>query len=87
MSYKRIERWPHAKMIRTRYNGHYTICAKLKKLYQDTNDEYLKEELAICVAMAKKMHEKLKYYKRKEVQNEHQSPTDGTNTILSDPGR
>jgi len=71
MPYKRVNPWPHAKMMRKRYEGHFTICAKLKTLYQNTDDLQLRQELAICVAMAKKMHERLKYYKKKEMENEH----------------
>jgi hypothetical protein len=58
-------------MMRKRYNGHHSICAKLKELYQNTDDEHIRQEIAICVSMAKSMHEKLKYYKKKEAQNEH----------------
>lgn len=72
MSYKKVDPWPHNKMMRKRYNGHFTICAKLKELYQNETDPEKRTELAICVAMAKKMHERLKYYKRQEVnKNEH----------------
>ena len=67
MPYQRVEPWPHDKMMRKRYEGHFTICAKLKQLYQNTDDPKIREELAICVAMAKKMHERLKYYKQKEM--------------------
>ena len=74
MGYKRVEPWPHNKMMRKRYQGHFTICAKLKELYQNESDPEIRKELAICVTMAKKMHERLKYYKKKEEQqNEHQS--------------
>ena len=71
MSYKKVDPWPHNKMIRRRYEGHFSICAKLKTLYQNTDDPEIRQELAICVAMAKKMHERLKYYKQKEMENEH----------------
>ena len=66
MSYKKSEPWPHRKMMRQRYINHHSICAMLKSLYQETDDEQIRERLAICVTMAKKMHEKLKEYKRKE---------------------
>ena len=56
-------------MMRSRYPDHYTICAKLRNLYQNIDDPEIRKELAICAAMAKKMHERLKYYKVKE--NEH----------------
>ena len=71
MPYKKHKPWPHAKMMRERYKGHHTICAKLKDLYQATDDQDIRRELAICVSMAKSMHEKLKYYKIKEAENEH----------------
>ena len=51
-------------MIDKRYDGHYSICSKLRKLYQDTDDKEIREELAICVTMAKKMHERLMYYNK-----------------------
>ena len=66
MAYQRSNPWPHRKMMRKRYANHHTICAILKNLYQDTDDQELREQLATCVTMAKKMHEKLKEYKRKE---------------------
>jgi predicted metalloprotease with PDZ domain len=67
-------------MMRTRYDGHHSICAILKQLYQDTyesdgqkrfTEEELRDKIATCVTMAKKMHERLKHYKSKEAQDEH----------------
>lgn len=67
MSYRKVEPWPHKRMMNPRYKGHHSICAKLKDLYQECDDPAIREELAICVTMAKKMHERLKYYKKKEM--------------------
>lgn len=72
MPYKRVtpvsveDMAPLHEMEKERWNGHYTICQKLRDMYHAVEDPNLKMECRIMMAMAKKMHERLKYYKQKE---------------------
>jgi len=42
MSYKKVKPVPVNKMMNERYNGHFSICQKLREIYQKTNDEEIK---------------------------------------------
>jgi len=55
-------------MLRRRYTGHNTICQVLREIYQASDDEQVQLKCRVAMAMAKKMHERLKYYKEKEQQ-------------------
>ena len=57
---------PLRQMEKERWHGHYTICQKLRDMFHSLDDTELKMECRIMMAMAKKMHEKLKYYREKE---------------------
>ena len=66
MSYPRVKPIDERKMRRTRYEGHHTICQVLREIYGLSDDEDIKLKARVAMAMAKKMHERLKYYKAKE---------------------
>jgi len=69
MGYEQIEPAHRKKLERKRYKGHNTICQKLREIYQKTDDEEIKSLCCIAYAMGKKMHNKLKEYKEKEIAN------------------
>jgi hypothetical protein len=50
-------------MDKHRYDGHNSICQKLRDIYRMTDNEEIKLNCRIAMTMAKKMHEKLKEYK------------------------
>ena len=66
MPYKRHEPVSESVMLSARYLHHHTICATLRRIYIRIDDEEAKMELRLAMAMAKRMHEKLKIYKKKE---------------------
>jgi hypothetical protein len=66
MGYKRVEPVSVKKMLNKRYHGHHTICQKLRDIFVKTNDEDIKMDCRIAMAMAKSMHNKLKEYSKKE---------------------
>lgn len=66
MPYKRRKPVPEREMLKTRWEGHHTICQTLRDLYQMTDDEEIKEKLRLAMAMAKAMHQRLKAYKEVE---------------------
>jgi hypothetical protein len=68
MPYEKVEPVPVAKMLRKRYHGHNTICQKLREIFVSTEDEEIKYKCRVAMAMAKKMHERLKHYKRKQLE-------------------
>jgi hypothetical protein len=55
-------------MDRSRYDGHNSICQKLRDIYHKVDDEEVRLELRICVSMAKSMNKKLQYYKHTYVE-------------------
>jgi len=61
--YKKVEPVSVATMVRTRYKGHHTICETLREIYVLSENEEIKIKCRIAVAMAKSMHNKLKWYK------------------------
>jgi len=63
MSYESIDPVPKKKMERRRYEGHKTICQKLREIYQSTQDEDIQLKCREAMAMAKRMQAKLKKYK------------------------
>lgn len=66
MSYKKVEPISKKKMLRKRYEGHNTICQKLREIYQLTDNPLILYKCRVGMSMAKKMHNKLKEYKAKE---------------------
>lgn len=50
-------------MLRKRYQGHNTICEKLREIYILSENEEIRLKCRLAMAMAKKMHERLKWYK------------------------
>ncbi len=60
---KMLEPVGEGEMLNSRYKGHYSICQKLREIYQKTNDPEIKMVCRICVSMAKSMQNKLKYYR------------------------
>ena len=57
-------------MVDERYHGHYSVCQKLRDIYMATDNEQIKMDCRIAMMMTKKMHERLKFYKTKEENNE-----------------
>ncbi|NIP27596.1 MAG: hypothetical protein GWN94_22915 [Phycisphaerae bacterium] len=69
MAYKRREPVSEKEMSKNRYDGHYTICQKLREIYAATDDKDIKMDCRIAMAMAKAMHERLKAYKKQQQQD------------------
>lgn len=46
-----------------RYEGHFTICQMLRDIFQMTDNEDIRYKCRVAMAMSKKMHEKLKWYR------------------------
>ena len=67
MPYKHVDPVPISLMLKQRYHGHNSICEKLREIYMATEDEEIKMKCRIAMAMSKKMHERLKWYKAKEI--------------------
>jgi len=65
MGYKKVEPISEEKMLKQRYLGHNTICQKLREIYILTDNEDIKLKCRIAMAMAKRMHNKLKEYREK----------------------
>ena len=63
MPYKKVAPVPERKMLKDRYAGHHTICEVLREIYLASNDEDIKLKTRVAMAMAKKMHNRLKTYK------------------------
>lgn len=54
----------HKKVMENeRYHGHFSVCQKLRDIYIKTDDPEIKEMAKLCMAMTKKMHQKLKWYR------------------------
>jgi hypothetical protein len=63
MSYERTEPVSDVKMKSQRYKNHHTICEVLREIYMEAENETIKYKCRLAMAMAKKMHNKLKEYK------------------------
>jgi hypothetical protein len=70
MPYPRVEPVSEKIMLDKSYHGHFSICQKLRDIYIRTENEEVKLDLRIAMAMAKKMVNKLHEYKTKELNNE-----------------
>ena len=70
MPYPKVEPVSVKDMMRKRYHGHFTICQKLRDIYMATESEDIKLDCRIAMAMAKKMHEKLKWYRNESAKEE-----------------
>jgi len=68
MPYSRVEPVSEEVMLKQRYAGHHTICEVLREIYVATKNDEIKLKCRLGVAMAKKMHNRLKEYKE---QSEH----------------
>lgn len=66
MSYEKVEPISIEKMLKTCYHGHNSICQTLRDIFIMTDSEEIKIKCRTAMAMAKKMHNKLKEYKAKE---------------------
>ncbi len=58
---------PLWEMDRERWEGHHSICQTIRDIYHLTDNEELRLKCRVAMAMTKAMHEKLKWYKAKEV--------------------
>lgn len=65
MPHPRKQPVPVHEMEETRYLGHHTICEKLREIYRATEDQEIRLNCRIGMAMAKAMLEKLHEYKNK----------------------
>ena len=63
MPYKKHDPVPLSEMSRSKYQGHNSICQKLRDMYYEVSDEKVKMDIRVCMAMAKSMNKKLQYYK------------------------
>ena len=63
MSYPKTKPATEKEMFHNEHPGHHSICQTLRDTYRMVEDEAVKEKLRLAWAMAKKMHERLKYYK------------------------
>lgn len=68
MPYRRHNPVDISEMDRSRYQGHHSICQKLRDLFHMTENEEMKLELRVCMAMAKSMNKKLQDYKHEKEQ-------------------
>lgn len=65
MPYKRRQPVDEAEMLKTRWNGHHTICQTLREIYSMTDDSEIKLKTRLAMAMAKAMQDRLKKYKKR----------------------
>lgn len=70
MPHKRIPPAPEWMMNDERHSGHFTICCRLREIYQASTDEDVRYKCREAMAMAKKMNDRLQYYKNKTVEAE-----------------
>jgi hypothetical protein len=63
MPYKKVVPATDSDMKKKRYTGHYTICQKLREIYELTKDPEIQSRCKEAMTMAKRMHEALKDYK------------------------
>lgn len=63
MPYQRVDPVSERAMLYSRYHGHHTICETLREIYLIAENEEIKMKCRIAMAMAKKMHNKLKQYR------------------------
>lgn len=63
MSYQKVTPVDERIMQRKRYAGHNTICQVLREIYAMSGDEAVRTKCRTAMAMAKKMHNRLKAYK------------------------
>lgn len=66
MPYKRRKPVDEKEMLKTRWEGHHTICETLREIYALSDNEDVKLKSRLAMAMAKAMHEQLKRYRSKE---------------------
>ena len=65
MGYERTEPASERTMMRDAHPGHHTVCQTLRDIYAKTEDEETKVQLRLVWAFAKKMHERLKVYRKR----------------------
>jgi len=67
MPYKKYPPVDEATMDRKRFEGHHSVCQTLRDIYHLTDDPEIKLKCRLAVAMTKAMHERLKWYKAKNL--------------------
>lgn len=65
MGYPRTEPASEKEMLADPHPGHHTICQTLRDMYVKEEDEATKTQLRLVWAFAKKMHHKLKEYRKR----------------------
>lgn len=65
MPYPRTKPATVQEMFADNHPGHHTICQTLRELHNDTTDEATREKLRLVWAFAKKMHNRLKEYRKR----------------------
>jgi len=68
-------------MFKDEHPGHHSVCQTLREVYREVDNEDTKLKVRLAFAMAKRMHERLKYYKYKyepERESHANEPRTGT---------
>ena len=65
MGYERTEPATEREMMRDEHPGHHTVCQTLRDVYHKTEDEETRVQLRLIWAFAKKMHNRLKVYRKR----------------------
>jgi len=65
LPYPRTNPVTEKEMFRDEHPGHHTICQTLRDTYRMTDDEAVKDNLRLIFAFGKRMHNKLKEYRKR----------------------
>jgi len=77
MPYKHRDPVSESEMDRSRYDGHHSICQKLRECYHMTDNEELRLNLRIAMAMAKAMNNRIQFCKHEHIQHiPHDKPVE-----------
>ena len=56
-----------SEMDRKRWEGHHSVCQTIRDIYHLTDNSEIRLKCRLAMSMTKSMHERLKWYKAKEV--------------------
>jgi hypothetical protein len=65
MPYPRTKPYTEEQMFKDDHPGHHTICQTIRETYVMTEDPKIKENLLLVFAFGKRMHNKLKEYRKR----------------------
>ncbi len=71
--YKKVKPADISTMENQKYEGHNTICQKIREVYHLTQDEEIKYRCREMLSMSKAMHNRLKFYKQQEALRQQES--------------